>query len=200
MRLRFPYRLIFLLVIVAFFCEIYGYYLGIVLGTNNWWLFNCYNFVEILCMGGAGVGFARDKRLKALFAAGVVLCSAIGFIEFLKRPLTEPATVTMVCYSTLLTLIYLTILFANSLFSSKSVLMQPVFWICLSSIVYFSCSIPFLGLSSYLFKFYPSLASSLLMIITILNVIRYPMIGVAFYLQGQSQRNHPPADLKSALQ
>ncbi len=80
---------------------------------------------------------------------------------------------------------YIVVLFSNSLFSTKNIFSQPVFWLCFSTILFFGCDIPFMGLHNYLFDKNPKLGDQLVNINNILDIIRYPLVGISFILLGR---------------
>lgn len=188
-----PYKLVFLLVAIATFCESYGYYLNRVLHkANNLWVFNLYMIVEAWLMGVCAIYLVGNRKLKFLFILLLIIDTCIWFINIKLNSLDSFATLSMVCGSIVFTLMYLIILINGCIFNVKGLMLQPLFWLCISTILYFCCDIPYMGMRNYLHKEMPVLSKQLSFINTILDIVRYPLYGISFILLGRKK----PVELK----
>ena len=182
-----PYKLVLYLIAVAFFCESYGYYIHHILQKQNAWLFNLYMLTEVLLMGGAAIYLVNKKNVRLLFLLLLGINTSIWGYAIFVNSIYSFANFSMVCGCILLASIYLSVFFANSLFKQANIIKQPIFWLCLSTILYFGCDIPYMGLHNYLTKHAPSIAWQLDYINIILDIIRYPLIAISFLLLGRQK-------------
>jgi hypothetical protein len=88
----------------------------------------------------------------------------------------------------LLTVLYTAVLFASSVFHNRRIHEQPLFWLAISNILYFSCIVPYMSMYRYFLHLPRSVGIALASIVFILNFIRYPLVGISFILLGQEQR------------
>lgn len=182
-----PYRLVLYLTAIAIFCEWYGFYLHKYLKEQNAWLFNLYMPIEVWLMGIAGIYFLQNKNTKKFFIFLLFLNSIIWIVSLYKNTIYEFANLSMICGCILLTALYFLVLLDNSIFSTKGILKQHVFWLSLSSLLYFGGDIPFMGLHNYLSENILPVAKKLTIINDILDVIRYPLVAVCFILLGRQK-------------
>ena len=182
-RMSIPYRITFFVVILAIFCEVYGYYISMPLPhKSNVWLFNWYIMIEAIMVGIAAVFLVNNKRMK-LFFSFLIVVNFIYWVVIMytqNKPLLVSTSIISGCI--MLSFMYIVILSNNS-FITKNIATQPVFWLCISTIIFFGCDIPCMGLYNYTYEtMTKSLAHKLATIHTILDIIRYPLLGVSFLL------------------
>ena len=91
----------------------------------------------------------------------------------------------MVSGCILMVVLFIVVLFNSGVFNNANILSQPAFWLCLSSILFYGCDIPYMGLHNYLSSHFPNLGIQLANINTVLDVIRYPLVAVSFLLLGR---------------
>ncbi len=182
-----PYKFVLCLVIIATICEMYGYYLSHI-HKPNFWLFNLYMLFEIWFMGIAAIYFVDKKNIKKLFLLLLVISSIIWLSIVISNSISTFANFALVCNSVILAVMYIIVLFKNSLFSKKNILIQPIFWVSISTIIYFSCIIPYMGLHNYLSDNMPAIAGQLMDINDVLDIVRFPLIGISFILLGRKNK------------
>ena len=183
-----PYKLVLALIALAFFFESYGAYIISHLHHANVWLFNCYMLIDSWFMGSAAIYLVTERKIKKVFIVLLAVYSVVWFVDIGVNSLYKYANMTMVFGLIILTVIYLIVLFSNSVFTSKSMLKQPVFWVSVSTILYCACDIPYMGLYNYLLLHSPSLSLKLFYINLVLDVIRYPLAAVSFILLGRQKQ------------
>lgn len=187
-QLTRSYKLVLLLLPVAIFCETYGLYIA-VHHRDNAWLFNFYLIIEVWLMGLAALFFVRNKNVQGIFLLLLIIETLIWTVNLYVNTIYQFANYSMISGCILLTIMYIAVLLNNSIFSNKSILKQPVFWLSASSILYFACDIPYMGMHNFLSKYLqPSAAVKLQLINSILDIIRYPMIGISFILLGRQKQ------------
>lgn len=183
-----PYKLVLMLIALAFFFESYGAYTGGYLHRPNSWLFNLYMLIDSWFMGVAAIYLVAERKIKNLFFALLAGYSIMWIVDIWVNSLYKFANMTMVCGLIMMTIIYLIVLFSNSIFTNKRVLKQPVFWVSISTILYCACDIPYMGLHNYLLTHAPSLSSKLFTINFVLDVLRYPLAAISFILLGRQKQ------------
>jgi hypothetical protein len=185
------YRLVFYLFLMAMLCEACGYYLAHYLHRWNWWVFNLYMQLEVWFMGCAALYLVAQRTIRIFFLSVIFFNTAVWSAEIMMKTIYQPSNVAMVCYSISLAGMYIVVLFSNSLFSKRSIIQQPIFWLAASAILYFSCIVPYMALSSFLFQRFARLAYKLHTINIVLNVLRYSLIAISFILLGrQTKKDH----------
>lgn len=182
-----PYKWVFFLTAIALFCECVGYYLGVRLHKPNAWLFNIYLLFDIWMMGTAAIYLMNFKKNVYFFVA-LLGYTIVWVISVAINSINTFANFAMVFGLILLTIMYLLVLFNNSVFKKSNILTQPVFWLSLSTILYCSCDIPYFGLHNYLIIHAPRLSYKLIGINTVLDVIRYPLVAISFILLGRQRQ------------
>jgi len=183
-----PYRLVLLLIAIALFCESYGYYISIYRHAHNAWVFNIYMFFEALLLGVAAIYLTNNQFSKKSFLVLLILNSIIWIAVIVTNSIYAFATISMVCGCCVLTVIYIVVLYTNSLFSNEKAFKQPVFWLSIATILYFGCDIPYMGFQSYLIAHSPILVLKLENINRILDRIRYPLVAISFILLGRQKQ------------
>ncbi|MES2703439.1 MAG: hypothetical protein V4649_12420 [Bacteroidota bacterium] len=181
-----PYKIVLYLLIIAIGCEIYGYYIGAIQKQSNAWLFNFYMPVEVWALGLAAIDLVPKKKAQLLFYV-LLFTNTIIWIVDMYNDVYQFANFSMVCGSVLLTVLYMGVLVNNSLFTQKNIRKQPVFWLSISTILYFGCVVPYMGMHNYLSKEYYKVAVELAYINIILNFVRYPLVAISFILLGRQK-------------
>jgi len=182
-----PYKLIFYLTAVALCSEGYGFYIANILREPNGWLFNSYILLEVWLSGIAAIKLMNLKT-KNIFFILLGIQTLFWTISVLRGSIYVFANFALVLGLIMLTLMYLIVLFSNSVFNSNDILKQPVFWLSISTVLYCACDIPYFGLHSYLISNSPRLAHRLIYINTVLDVIRYPLVAISFILLGRQKQ------------
>lgn len=189
-NLILPYRLILVQVVIALIFESLGVYLSIILHLSNSWLFNIYMLLELLLLGMSGTYFI-DIKYKKLVFSGVVAGTFFWIVNLFQNPFNKLYNWSYIASATVIIGIYLGVLFTVVLFRTKRILSHPLFYLCGSFILYFASVIPLFGLLNYLINDDLPMANKLFYINVSLNVFRYVMIAIAFYLYGrQAKRAH----------
>ena len=183
------YKLIFYLIVIATICESYGYFIVHYLHRPNIWLFNLYMPTEVWMLGLSAIYLTINSKVKNIFFLLLIINTVVWLITVLNNPISSFANFSMVCGCILLTTMYLYISLTNVLFKKINTLKQPIFWLCLSSILYFGCDIPYMALHDDLAKYSPSLGLRFDYINVTLDIIRYPLIAISFLLLGRQRQS-----------
>lgn len=185
-KLLLPYKFVLLANIIAMLCESYGYYLYHYLHQkNNLWLFNDYIITELWLMGLAAIFFLQNKTLTQFFSALMIGISVFWYFNVRAVSNIQFVGPTMTINCVVLTFMYIVVLYKNSLFTAKDIITDPVFWVCMPTILYFGCDIPIMGMHNYLSEKMPRLGTKLAVINSTLDIVRYPLTGISFILLGR---------------
>jgi hypothetical protein len=186
-NLSTAYILLLIQVLFATSGELLGYYLGTIKHQNNIWVFYYLLLIDCWLIGISGRYFLADGMLKKSVPILLSAISCIWLADLFKTGLNTFSNKFFICYSVLLIVIYITVL-TRPAFTEKNILKYPVVWVCIATILYYGCMIPYIGLLNYLLKNAPNTADRLYDIILGLNFIRYPLVALAFYLCGRQQQ------------
>jgi len=182
-----PYKLVLYLIAIASFCECYGYYLGKYLRQHNVWVFNLFMPIDFSLIGLTGIYMLKNKLLKRIFLFFLILNIIIWIINIAANTIYVFATISMIIGCAIMVMLYIILLLNNILFNSN-VLKQPIFWLSLSSILFYGCDIPYMGMNVYLSTHMPAMALQLSKINFILDIIRYPLVAISFILLGRQKQ------------
>ena len=193
--LSLPYRLMMLQVFLGMMAEVTGRYIVVRYHAHNIWLFNYYWLIELWVVGLAGILLLRNIALRRAFVGLLLIPTVLWIYCIYKNGNGIHPSPALTAIGTALVVIFITVLFHAS-FNMQKLATQPVFWLCLSVIVFFSGNVPFYSLFNYIYDTDPELLKKLFNITLVLNHIRYPIVAFSFYLLGRQQmatlniRNH----------
>ena len=182
-----PYRMVLALAMLGLICEVTGFSINRFLHVGNAWLFNLYMPFEPALLSVASMHFINEKKYKKVVGFFILLNFFIWLSSILLHSIYVFANFAMICGCFLLVVVYIFVLFKNVLFESKVVVKDPLFWLCLSTILYFGCDIPYMGMYHYWMPF--KLRIHLSNINQVLNFFRYPLVAVSFLLTAQERKN-----------
>jgi|GEM_PF-1243620 len=186
-------KIIFIQVFVALLCECYAKYLVVSFNHssinnlhiyNNTWVFNIYMLIEFILLSLAGRLLLGTKLFRIGIPVVIVLQTILWGVNIYVKGMNQFASWSFICGSIIIVAIYIAILFQHSLFTKQNILTQPVFWLCMSVILFFGCDVPYWGLHNYLDSKNLSLDRKLFIINYILNFVRYPLVAVSFLICG----------------
>lgn len=189
-RLSILYRVFLLQVLTALIFESMGAYIGLFSKQNNTWIFNIYMLIEMTLLGIAG-SFLLDKSIRIYTLSAFGIMQLLWIINALIGDFDKLFNWFFVSSSALIVILFVFILFRNVLFKKKHLLIESVFYLCFSSILYFASVIPLFGLLNFLIEDNIAIATKLFYINISLNILRYILIAIAFYLYGsQAKRGY----------
>lgn len=186
-QLSIPLRLILLQTAVALFCECVGKYFAM-RQQNNLWLFNYYMIVDFVLMGTAAMYFFEKRKTKIILAGIMTALTIIWLINIYKTGIYTLANTFFLLDCIFLAVVYFIILFRTTLFKGVPLLKTPLFWLCGSVVLYYTGIVPYKAIENTLIASSVKLAAKLFMINQVLNIIRYPLVGITFYLVGSKSK------------
>lgn len=182
------YRLVLYFIGITILFESLGYYIAVYLNMHNSWLFNIYILTDVWMMGLAAINLVAKRNLKLFFWILVLASTILWVVYIIINSIYIFANLVVVIDLTVLTIIYTAVLLTNSIFSSKQVLSQPIFWLSISVILFCACDIPYISLLNYLNEKAPTMARQLDKINSILDIVRYPLAAISFILLGRQNK------------
>lgn len=164
---------------------------------DNQWLFNLNTLVECSLLT-----FAASLYLGKRFNVLVVVLYVFFFVSFLVGLLfvsfMKFNNYLYVAEALLMVVLYLIILYKTyNEPSIPRIMKNPDFWISAGLLVYFTCSIPYFSLFSYLNEKHPYLSGKLFSLITdVLANVRYLCLAIAFWLiRWNSSKTNKPVSI-----
>ena len=185
--LPWPYRLLLLTIVLAALAESFGRYIAVHMHQHNSWMFNFYLIIDFTLNGIIAIAVTKGSTARRFFPV-LMATYYIGWVaEIAINSLYVLANYTIVFGAVLLTVMYVFVLFNNSIFSGKNILGQPIFWLAMATILYCAPGIPYWGLHNYLINNAPKLSHQLNIINTVLDILRYPLAAISFILLGRQK-------------
>ncbi len=181
-KLPLPYKLIVVQVFLAFSVEATGLYIVKVYHANNLWLYNAYLLLEIWLILSAGIFFTASKTARQVGGILIAVLTFFWLYKIIASGYQKFLPQVMMLYYIATLLLFLHVAYNNAVFSSKKVLQQPLFLICISLITSFAVTIPLFGIMNYLNETDIELSGNLFHIIHIASIFRYWLVALAIYL------------------
>lgn len=180
------HRLLLLQVVLAVITELTAWYLAAAYKANNMWVFNIYVIIEFWLLLMAGRGFIASRSVKTGIVYSIILISFIWTVEVFFQGFKKWPTKTVTIGCILIMIVYFKALFDQVLFSKMPPYKLSIFWLSLSLILFYGCVLPFMALYNFFSVYYAEISRVLQdYMINIVNFLRYPMMGIAFYLHAQ---------------
>lgn len=183
----FAYKLFLAHVFAALFTEVLGLYFNTI-KYNNALLFNVFNLVEVWLLTLAASSLITTMKIKSLVYIFLFLITTFWVYNVIYLSNAQYFNWHLVTYSVFFIVIYIIVLLDNSLFRQKYLLKQPLFLMCISIILYCGASIPLFGTLNYMIKSDVKTAEKLFYISHVINVLRYTLVAIAFYLYGSQAK------------
>lgn len=182
-----PYRIILYLIVAGILFETAGYFIGHYYQVNLW-LFNIYMLVEVFMYCYAAKYFLPRSVSKVLpwLVAGDV---AVWIYQIVKYSIFQFALVTLITGALIISVIYIIILTLNTMHSSKGLVKNPLFWLCISIVLYYVCDIPYMTifaekLNNYMHK---NVSMPMVDVNNILNTVSNLIVAFCFLLIGRQK-------------
>jgi hypothetical protein len=182
------YRLVLFLIAIALSCEFYGYYLSYHLKQHNAWLFNIYMLIEVWMMVGAALYLINNGKIRLVFFSALIINSVFWLGTITAKTIYTFANMPMITGCLLMASVYLFLLINHGIFNRRGILSEPIFWLAISIILYAVCVIPFMAMHDYLTKHMSTVNVRLHLIISILDIVRYPLAGISFVVFGKMRK------------
>jgi hypothetical protein len=186
--LPLPYRIIMAQVFVGILAETAGKIMNLLHYPSNQWVFNIYMLLETLLLSSAAYFFMNEDSMRRL--AKYLLFFFIGFWPLCLYLYTffQFFSAYYVSYSFFLILLYTYVLTNYALFTKKKLLGNPLFIICISVIMMFAGTIPYFGTLKHVVENDVDVALLFFYVIITINLIRYSLVTIAFYLCGSQAK------------
>lgn len=143
-KLSIPYRLLIFANLLSLCIEYAGYYIGHTMGKPNLWLFNIYMPVDVALDMWIASFFLRPQIKRWLpFILGAYVCYW-GILVY-QDTLYNFVFAALVADAFLQTILFMFILVDNTMNSASSISKNPLFWLCMSLMLYYAGNIPFIS-------------------------------------------------------
>lgn len=177
-----PFRLLLFHAFIALFIELTGLWLTKVGIHNNTVLFNLFNLADAWLMSSVAHMMLAGAKYKQMVRYVMILISFFWAYRMYDQGTERYLNLYMAVYSAFLVVIYIQVLYDNSLFKKEYMYQQPVFLICVAMMIDYGCCIPVFGTLNHFIKTDMNVAQDLLYISHVANTVRYVLIAIGFYL------------------
>ncbi len=186
-----PYmRLLPFFLLLTFILEVIGWQMG-QQGINNTIYFNFYSILFFLYYLYIIHQVLRSGWVKKILIGCMVVYPllALANIFFIQGPHVFHTMTYSI--GSLLTIIFCVYFFYELFRIPHSIKLKthPGFWIVTGLLFFNACTLPFIGLSNYIYQFSPVLINNFQRILSILNVLLYLLFTIAFLCRISFQRS-----------
>lgn len=158
--------------------------LGIALwrqGKSNILVYNLFGVISVMFYLYFIRNIIHNLRVKRILNVTIVAYPVVTFlnVEFIQVHAFHSITYSLGC----LLIVGACIYYFYELFHLKksiNLLREPSFWICSALLFFFTCTLPFIGMTNFLFKVSTVIAQNLGAILAIINFLLYSLFTIAF--------------------
>lgn len=139
-----PYRLLLLANVLSLFVDCAGYYIGHTMVKPNLWLFNIYMPIDVALDMWIASFFLRlsiRKWLPIVFSAYLYYWGILIY----QNTLFNFVFAALVANAFLQTILFMFIVVDKTMNAASSISKNPLFWLCMSLILYYAGNIPFIS-------------------------------------------------------
>lgn len=157
---------------------------GIVLwrqGKSNIHLYNIFGAISVMFYLYFIRNIIHKSSVKHLINVTIFVYPLLVFLntQFIQINAFHSITYSLGCLLIVASCIY----YFFELFQlrkSINLLREPSFWICSALLFFFTCTLPFIGMTNFLSKVSPVIAKNLGAILAIINFMLYSLFAIAF--------------------
>lgn len=175
------YKLIFFQVVLSIVFYI-GAYVILMYQASNHWMYNVYIFAEVMILLYAAQLYLSGSTRKRIVLIGIISFLSIYVIEGVTDGFSDILNITLVAAGLIVVVVYGMVMYSALHQTDFDWKMSPELWLCIGTLVYFACNVPFIGLIHQLLRYDAKLVDSLFYITEVLAAIRYLMVSVAFII------------------
>lgn len=150
-------------------------------GKSNILLYNLFGVISVMFYLYFIRNIIHNTRVKRLISITIIIYPLLTFInvEFIQVNAFHSITYSLGC----LLIVSACVFYFYELFQLKrsiNLLREPSFWICSALLFFFTCTLPFIGMTNFLFKVSTVIAQNLGAILAIINFLLYSLFTIAF--------------------
>lgn len=186
--LSLPYKLMLLQVVLSITHDLGAWLITHILLMNSNLVFNIYVHVELWIIGYACVLFINTKFAQRLILGSILAITIYGLISTYIKGIFVFNNWLIVITALFFIVVFILLLFHNSVFTAKKAYAQPLFLIAVSVILYCATIIPLFGLYGYLVKNDVQVIDKLFSINRFGLILRYSLVAIAFYLYARQAK------------
>ncbi len=157
---------------------------GIILrleGKSNILLYNLFGVFSVIFYLYFIKSIIHNRIVKRVILASIIIYPLLVFlnIQFVQVNSFHSITYSLGC----LLIVFACVYYFYELFQLKqyiNLLREPSFWICSALLFFFTCTLPFIGMTNFLFKVSKVIAYNLGSILAIINFLLYSLFTIAF--------------------
>lgn len=180
-KISLAYRLVIFHGFISLLVEVLGY-VFISFKMQNVWMYNIYVLLDYSIMGYVALLLLDKSRFDSPFYYVWILVPLLFFWDLYEHSIYSLCVNFMTIFYLLIAVVFFYIMAVNSVFKSTAILKSPIFWLSISIILYHGCTLPIWIIYKYAVEVKPSIASVIIFINKIVNILRYPIAAYAVYL------------------
>lgn len=151
-------------------------------GTSNHWLYNFYMPIEFSALTAIAYLLWPDELPFRKWIPYSLLPFALAYGIHLSRGAEHLATEALIVGGFVLLVVYVTLLVHDAATNETPFWRVPSSWICLSTIIYYGCAAPFMGVLNYVNDLDEGMSSALYAINDGASIVRYFLVVVCVFL------------------
>lgn len=150
-------------------------------GKSNIILYNLFGVFSVMFYLYFIKKIIHNRAVKKMLIATILIYPIIAFIniQFIQVNAFHSITYSLGC----LLIVAACVFYFFELFQLKQSIKlsrEPSFWICSALLFFFTCTLPFIGMTNFLDKVSPVIAQNLGAILAIINFLLYSLFTIAF--------------------
>lgn len=151
------------------------------LGKSNIILYNLFGVFSVMFYLYFIKNIIHSKSVKKIIIGAISIYPLLVFINvrFIQVNAFHSITYSIGCLLIVAACVY----YFFELFQLKQsikLIREPAFWICSALLFFFTCTLPFIGMTNFLDKVSPVIAQNLAAILAIINFLLYSLFTIAF--------------------
>lgn len=127
--------------ILGVLAETYGKAFWIMYHQPNSWIFNIYMIIEF-ALYCAAAAYYLPAFIRRLLPYIVGLQAIVWLTQIVRFSIFQFANFSLVVGSLILTVLYMVILVTQTMHATRALVKNPLFWLCISVVLYYACDIP----------------------------------------------------------
>jgi hypothetical protein len=185
-RLNLPVHLKFFsaLLGLTFLVELFAsVILRFVLGVkNNHWVYNAFMLVEFPAYGYYFYRIIRIESLKKAIRFFLIVFPVFWIITVLFQIGIRNWNSYVITVGSFFTVLFALMYYYQLMSASEMVTLRmlPEFWIATGMVIFYLTALPYFGMLNFLIRNYSTLATSLLGVVKVMNILMYSFFTIGF--------------------
>lgn len=171
--------------VLALIAELTGFYISFQEDNNNLWVFHINAIIELWLLTLAALSLTKNSLIRKVSVFLLVSGSLLWCYEIYERGIRNWLSWFTLFHYSFLFVFYIYILITRTLFEKTSITKNPIFWVSLSVLLYYCGALPYFGFFNYMYYKFPDVMAKLSKINLVLDLVRYPLVGLAFIISSK---------------